>query len=224
MIGVEPAVGREARRARAAQLRGRLQRLGDLAERHRRSGRRALAHDLAVDDVERVRRLAAAARPPSRSPCSRTSTAASRVASPVITVTRDAKAPWPKAIRSVRPWTTRTRRVVDAERVGADLRHHGLDPLPDRSGAGDHLDQAGAVDRQPHAVERSEPALLDEDRQPRADAFAAGATAPQARPAARPTRSRRVPCRAGPHSRRSRARPRCRASPAAACRASPPCR
>ena len=40
----------------------------------------------------------------------RSSRAARRAASPVITVTRDAKAPWPNAMRSVRPWTTRTRR------------------------------------------------------------------------------------------------------------------
>ena len=40
----------------------------------------------------------------------RTSSAARRVASPVITVAREAKAPMPNSIRSVRPCTTRTRR------------------------------------------------------------------------------------------------------------------
>ena len=65
--------------------------------------------------------------------------------------------------------------IVDAERIGADLRHHGLDALPDRGRAGDDLDGAGVVDDDPHAVERAEPALLDEQRKPGADRFAAGA-------------------------------------------------
>ena len=69
--------------------------------------------------------------------------------------------------------------IIDAERIGADLRHHGLDPLPDRRGAGDHLDEARAIDGKPHAVERPEPALLDEHRKAGPDEFAGGAAAAQ---------------------------------------------
>ena len=78
---------------------------------------------------------------------SRTFAAAIRVASPVITVTREANAPMPNAMRSVWPCTTRTRAIIDAERVGANLRDHGLDALADRSRAGDDLDRAAGVDR-----------------------------------------------------------------------------
>ena len=137
----------------------------------------------------------------------RTSAAASRVASPVITVTRDANAPCPKSMRSVWPWTTRTRAIVDAERVGADLRDDRLDPLPDRGRAGHHLDEAGGVDRDPHAVERPEPALLDENRKPRPDAFAAGATPLQFLLQLGPLDRPPAPCRAAAHSRRNRAPP-----------------
>ena len=45
-----------------------------------------------------------------------------------------------------------------AEPVGADLRHHRLDPLTDRGGAGDHLDRPIAAERDAHIVEQAEPA------------------------------------------------------------------
>ena len=67
--------------------------------------------------------------------------------------------------------------IVDAERFGGDLRHHGLKPLPERRAAGDHFDRAGFVDFNPNAVLRSETRLLDEHRQADADHFAVGAAA-----------------------------------------------
>src|SRR3954449_5125393 len=100
---------------------------------------------------------------------SRTLSAATRVAEAVITVAREACAPMPCSIRSVWPWMTRifvmsargisraTRPVTvhaargsamdnrhlghgGAEHFGADLRHHRLEPLADRTPAGDDLD------------------------------------------------------------------------------------
>ncbi len=62
--------------------------------------------------------------------------------------------------------------VVDAERIGANLRDHRLDPLPDRGGAGDNLDGARRIDRDPNAVERTEAALLHEHRETDSDRFA----------------------------------------------------
>ena len=49
-----------------------------------------------------------------------------------------------------------------AQRVGADLGERGLHALADRGDPGDHLDPAARVDGDAHAVERAEPALLDE--------------------------------------------------------------
>ena len=99
------------------------------------------------------------------------------VADAVITVAREACAPMPYSMRSVWPWMTRTLPVVDAERVGADLRHHGLEALAERGAAGDHLDHAGGVDLDAHAVGGPEPALLDEHRKTGADQLAGGAAA-----------------------------------------------
>ena len=64
--------------------------------------------------------------------------------------------------------------IIDAKRVGGHLRHYGLEPLPERGAAGQHVDQAGRVDRDFYPVGRTEPALLDEHRQADADAFAGG--------------------------------------------------
>jgi hypothetical protein len=62
----------------------------------------------------------------------RTFSAAMRVADPVITVTRAACAPnRDRCGRCGRG--PRARSVIDAKRVRADLRDHGLGPLPDRS-------------------------------------------------------------------------------------------
>ena len=64
--------------------------------------------------------------------------------------------------------------VVDAERVGGDLRHDGLETLAERGAAGDDFDRAGLVDGNLHAVGRPEPALLDEHRDADADQLAGG--------------------------------------------------
>ena len=67
--------------------------------------------------------------------------------------------------------------VIDAQRLGADLRHHGLEALAERGAAGDQLDRARGVDLDAHAVGQAEPALLDEHRKSGADQFAGGAAA-----------------------------------------------
>jgi len=54
--------------------------------------------------------------------------------------------------------------VVDAKRVGGNLRHHRLESLAKRGAAGQDLDHAGGIDRDSHAVGRTESALLDEHR------------------------------------------------------------
>ena len=55
---------------------------------------------------------------------------------------------------------------IGAEAVGADLRHHCLDPLTDRCGTGDHLDRPVAAERDAHVVEWAEPAFLDKKAKP----------------------------------------------------------
>ena len=106
---------------------------------------------------------------------SRTFSAATRVADAVITVAREACAPMPCSMRSVWPWMTRIFFIVGAEHLGGDLRHHGLEALPDRSAAGDDLDLARGVDLDAHAVGRAEARLLDEHRKADADHLALGA-------------------------------------------------
>ena len=64
--------------------------------------------------------------------------------------------------------------VIDAERVGGDLRHDGLKALAERGAAGDDLDHARRIDRYVHAVGRAEPAFLDEHRDADADQLARG--------------------------------------------------
>src|SRR6185295_12260369 len=59
--------------------------------------------------------------------------------------------------------------VVDAERIGADLRHHRLETLAERSAAGDDFNLTRGRDGDSHSVLRAEPALLDEHGKPRAD-------------------------------------------------------
>ena len=62
--------------------------------------------------------------------------------------------------------------VIDAERIGGDLRHHGLETLAERGAAGDDLDHARCVDGNFHAVGRTKPALFDEHGDADADQFA----------------------------------------------------
>ena len=64
--------------------------------------------------------------------------------------------------------------VIDAERVGGDLRHHRLKTLADRGAAGDDLDQARGVDGNVDAVGRAEAAFLDEHGDADADQLALG--------------------------------------------------
>ena len=64
--------------------------------------------------------------------------------------------------------------IIDAERLGTNLSHDGLEALADGCAAGDDLDVAGDVDVDLGPVERSEPALLDEEAEPRADEFPGG--------------------------------------------------
>ena len=77
-------------------------------------------------------------------------------------------------MRSVWPWTTRTRAVIDAERIGADLRHRGLEALPDRGAAGDQLDRARRIDRRCCALsDGPSPLFSTKMRKAGADQFAA---------------------------------------------------
>ncbi len=178
VLGPEPAFGREPGVAVAERLRGRLEMPGDLAEAHRRPGRPILAHHLAVDDVERVgRRLHQLGRHLDRLGAqlqrgvvggrrrhhggARGMRADAELDAVGLAV-GDAHAP-----------------VVDAQHLGADLRHHGLEALAERGAAGDELDHARGVDLDPHAVGRAEPALLDEHRKAGADHLAGGAAARQ---------------------------------------------
>src|SRR5262252_2375316 len=71
--------------------------------------------------------------------------------------------------------------VVDAERVGTDLRHGRREALADRRAASHQLDSAAAVDADTRPVQRSKPAFLDKDGEPRPDQFAGSATATQLR-------------------------------------------
>ena len=62
--------------------------------------------------------------------------------------------------------------IIDAERLGADLRHRGLEALAERGAAGDQFDRAAAVDRDLGIVGRAAPALLQEDGDAGADRLA----------------------------------------------------
>src|SRR4029077_2472850 len=67
--------------------------------------------------------------------------------------------------------------VVDAQNLGANLRHDGLEALPERSAAGDQLHRARTIDLDAHAVGGAQAALLDEHREAGADRFTGGAAA-----------------------------------------------
>ena len=149
-------------------------RLGDLAQRHRGAGRGALARHFAVDDLERIDgllqqlgrhldRLLADIdrREPGRLAGHHGHAGRERAhpeGDPIGAAVHDPHPP-----------------IVGAKRIRADLRHHRLDALTERGRARDHLDETRGVDRHPHAVERPEPALLDENGEPGPDVFAARA-------------------------------------------------
>ena len=67
--------------------------------------------------------------------------------------------------------------VVDAERLGANLRHRRLEALPQRRAAGDQFHRAVGIDLDLGVVARAAAALLHEDRDAGADQFARGAAA-----------------------------------------------
>src|SRR5262249_62014338 len=67
--------------------------------------------------------------------------------------------------------------IIVTEAKRADLRHDRFEALGERSRPGHDPDGPRGSDRYPRAVERPEPALLDEHGKSRADAFATGATA-----------------------------------------------
>ena len=101
--------------------------------------------------------------------------------------------------------------IVDAERLGADLRHHRLDALADRGDAGNHLDGAvGATSmrtlsngpRPLFSTNMAKPAPTDSPSARRARA---------SRCMRRPVGRASEPCRAAARSRRSCRRCRCRA-------------
>jgi len=67
--------------------------------------------------------------------------------------------------------------VVDAKRVGADLRYRCFDALSDRCGAGDDFDRAAGVDGNVNAIEWAKAALLDKDGKPDTNGFSSRAAA-----------------------------------------------
>ena len=81
--------------------------------------------------------------------------------------------------------------VIDAKRVGSDLRHRRLDALADGGDAGDDLDLAVALYIDTHGVGRPESAFLDEHGNAGADLFARRATFLQFGLKRRPVRQRK---------------------------------
>ena len=110
MVGVEPALGRKPGRTVAQRLRCRRQMAGHVAERDGGARRGVRCEPLCRRQYRANPAELAATRPQPRSPWRELSGRARRAASPVMTVTREAKAPMPCAIRSVWPCTTRMRR------------------------------------------------------------------------------------------------------------------
>ena len=169
---------REPRVAFAEQRRIRRQMAGDVAERDRRAaGPVAMDHD-AVDDVELVRRgLQQLGRHVERLGADLQRRGMGRAAGHH----RGARGVRADAVLDAVGLAEHDPHpaVIDPERLGADLRHHRVDALPDRRAAGHQLDRAGRIDADPGAVERAEPALLDEHRDAGADQLAGVAAAAQ---------------------------------------------
>src|SRR6516162_11347628 len=69
--------------------------------------------------------------------------------------------------------------IIDAQRIGSDLRHHGLKALSDRRAAGHDFDSTLMVDRDRDPIGRTETALLDKDRETGANRFAGPPALPQ---------------------------------------------
>jgi len=118
------------------------------------------AHNFAVDDVEFVGAGLHQLRRMAKRLVAQFG-GARRVASPHMTVTREAKAPMPLSMRSVWPWMTRMlayrRRARRRRFAPRRFRRPG-----DRGDAGDDVDATIGFDLDAHGVERPEPTLLDE--------------------------------------------------------------
>ena len=150
---------------------------GELGQRHRRS-RRAGAHDLAVDDVERGGRglhqlggglqgqRAQFRRGKARGFAAHHGDARGKSAHASV----DAVG---------LPVHDADGAVIDAERIGADLRHRRLHALAERGDAGDHFDGAVGGNFDAHGVEGAEAAFLHEHGHAGADVFAGRAAARQ---------------------------------------------
>ena len=69
--------------------------------------------------------------------------------------------------------------VVDAQRIAANLRHHRLEPLPERGASGHDFDLPRMVDRNSDPIGRAEPAFLNENGNACPDRLAGGAALPE---------------------------------------------
>ena len=65
--------------------------------------------------------------------------------------------------------------VVDAQRVGGDLREHGLHALPQRRRAGDHVERTVRGHAYAGDIDGAQAALFQEEGEADADRFARGA-------------------------------------------------
>src|SRR5262249_41699512 len=83
--------------------------------------------------------------------------------------------------------------VIDAQSLGANLRHHGLEALPEGSAAGDELHRARTIDLDAHAIGGTQPAFLHQHPKSRAHRFPPRPPAPQPGPATCPFRPRPSP-------------------------------
>ena len=221
MRGAEPAFGAEPRLALAQRRRIRRQMPRDLAQRNRGTAGPVAMNDDAVDDVELVRRgLQQLGGHVQRLGAQLQRRGMGRAAGHH----RGARGMRADAVGDAVGLAVHDPHaaVIDAERIGADLRHRRGEALPDIGAAGDQLDRAGGIDADARAVGGAEPALVDKHADPGADQFAGRATLLQARLATRSSRCAPAPCRATAHSRRNRRQGRCRARRAAGRTASRP--
>ncbi len=178
VLDAEPAVDGQAGIAVAQRLRRGLEMPGDLAQADRGTRRLILAHDIAVDDVERLGRgLQELGRHVER--------LGAQLDRAVVggggghhggarRVRADAEGD-AVGLAVGHPHLA----IIDADPFGADLRHHGLEALADRRAARDQLDRARRVDLDVHAIGGTEAALLDEHGKAGADRLAGRAPARQ---------------------------------------------
>src|SRR5438874_6110329 len=67
--------------------------------------------------------------------------------------------------------------IIDTEPLGANLRHYGLEPLPQGRPARHELDRTRNIHAEAHAVLGTQPGLFDETGQARTHQFPVRATA-----------------------------------------------